>query len=85
MIDGTEMCTGPVLSDCSKGKSKSSSFPKVSKTYRFLTILTAQKYELCNYASDRQMECTEMISAMTNCSMWFGTGSELSIENYRWK
>ena len=23
--------------------------------------------------------------AMTNCSMWFGTGSELSIENDRWK
>ena len=22
--------------------------------------------------------------AMTNCSMWFGTGSELSIENDRW-
>ena len=23
--------------------------------------------------------------AITNCSMWFGTGSELSIENDRWK
>ena len=22
--------------------------------------------------------------ALTNCSMWFGTGSELSIENDRW-